>query len=153
MALPVLNDHEAELITILQQAGRLSNDVADLLLATPPSSTPRSATAAAAVQVLYDRRTQVVPLVIGLRQYIQTLTEVIRIDVGDGTLMGAVKGILGNQICRPGPVRRCRATRPPPRPGRRPRRLPVRSRRGPARHARGPDDGDLADLLRRVLGA
>ncbi len=32
MALPVLNDHEAELITILEQAGRLSNDVADLLL-------------------------------------------------------------------------------------------------------------------------
>ena len=101
-----LNDHEAELITILQQTGRLSNDVADLLLGNQPFVDAALGDGSKAVQVLYDRRTQVMPLVIGLRQYVQTLTEVIRISVGDGTLMGAVKAVLGNQLCARDPVRR-----------------------------------------------
>jgi virulence factor Mce-like protein len=98
-ALPILNDHEADLVTILQQTGRLSNDVADLLLNNKPFVDAALDGGTKGLQVLYDRRTQVVPLVIGLRQYVQTLTEVIRIDVGDGTLMGAVKAILGGQVC------------------------------------------------------
>jgi phospholipid/cholesterol/gamma-HCH transport system substrate-binding protein len=99
VALPVLNDHEAELVTLLQQTGRLSNDVADLLLANQPFVDASLGKGSTAVQVLYDRRNQVIPLVIGLRQYLQSLTEVVRIPVGDGTLMAAVKGILGNQVC------------------------------------------------------
>jgi phospholipid/cholesterol/gamma-HCH transport system substrate-binding protein len=99
IALPVLNDHEAELVTLLQQTGRLSNDVADLLLGNRPFVDAALGKGSKALQVLYDRRTQVIPLVIGLREYLQSLTEVIRIPVGDGTLMAAVKGILGNQIC------------------------------------------------------
>jgi hypothetical protein len=51
------------------------------------------------LQLLYDQRSQVVPLVVGLRQYVQTLSSLIRIDVGDGTLMAAVKGLLGTQVC------------------------------------------------------
>ena len=151
VALPVLNDHEAELITILQQAGRLSNDVADLLLGNTAFVDAALGDGTRAVRVLYDRRTQVVPLVIGLRQYIQTLTEVIRIDAGDGTMMGAVKAILGNQIClvipcggagNPvvvPPATSDLATAPA----------------GPAAGTPPPAsaDDDLADLLRRVLGA
>jgi phospholipid/cholesterol/gamma-HCH transport system substrate-binding protein len=99
VALPVLNDHEAQIVTLLQQTGRLSNDVADLLLGNTAFVDASLGKGSKAVQVLYDRRNQVIPLVIGLRQYLQSLTEVIRIPVGDGTLMGAVKGILGNQVC------------------------------------------------------
>ncbi|MGH9084299.1 MAG: hypothetical protein ACRDYW_02505, partial [Acidimicrobiales bacterium] len=51
------------------------------------------------VQILFDRRNQVVPLVIGLRQYVQSLASVLRIEVGDGTLMAAVKGVLGGDLC------------------------------------------------------
>jgi phospholipid/cholesterol/gamma-HCH transport system substrate-binding protein len=97
--LPILNDHEADLVTILQQTGRLSNDVADVLLNNRPFVDASLGGGSKALQILYDRRTQVVPLVIALREYVQTLSEVIRINVGDGTLMGAVKAVVGSQVC------------------------------------------------------
>ena len=147
LALPVLNDHEAELVTILQQAGRLSNDVADLLLGNTAFVDAALGDGSRAVQVLYDRRTQVVPLVIGLRQYIQTLTEITRIDVGDGTLMGAVKAILGNQICLLIP---CGGPGNTADPQAGPSDL-ASSPSGPPEVR--PHHGDLADLLQRVLGA
>ena len=155
LALPVLNDGEAALITILQQTGRLSNDVADLLISNKPFVDASLGGGSAAVQALYDQRTQVVPLVIGLRQYLQTLTEVVRIEMGDGTLMGAVKAILGSEVCFilpcPGGTGNPQASIPaagpartaPPEPG------PLLG------ELDGPSapDGDLGDLLRRVLGA
>jgi phospholipid/cholesterol/gamma-HCH transport system substrate-binding protein len=150
--LPVLNDHEAELITILQQTGRLSNDVADLLLGNQPFVDAALGDGSQAVQILYDRRTQVMPLVIGLRQYVQTLTEVIRISVGDGTLMGAVKAVLGNQLCAlipcggPGnPASASTPTSGPPADG--------LTASGPAQAPIQRGQGDLGDLLQRVLGA
>ena len=117
-ALPMLNDNEAELVTILQQAGRLSNDVADLLLGNKPfvDAVPGRREQARS-QLLYDQRSQVVPLVIGLRQYIQTLTEVVRIDVGDGTLMARGEGHPRRRGLRADPVRRAdrgNDHRPPP---------------------------------------
>jgi hypothetical protein len=46
------------------------------------------------LNVVYDRRNDIVPLVIGLREYLQTLTEITRIPTGtDGTLMAAVKSL------------------------------------------------------------
>jgi phospholipid/cholesterol/gamma-HCH transport system substrate-binding protein len=154
-ALPVLNDHEAELIELLQQTGRLSNDVADLLLGHRPFVDAALGTGSDAVQVLYDRRTQVIPVVIGLRQYVQTLTEVIRISVGDGTLMGAVKGVLGSELCAvipcggPGnPVSTGATTSAPPAgAGPQPRGTALADEPLPRR------EGDLSDLLERVLGA
>ena len=152
IALPVLNDHEAELITILQQTGRLSNDVADLLIGNKPFVDAALGTGSNAVQVLYNNRSQVVPLVIGLRQYIQTLTEVIRIPVGDGTLMGAVKAILGNQLCVLLP---CGGAGNPAAVG---TSAPAGPAIGPATGAGAAathdtsNQGDLSDLLRRVLG-
>lgn len=99
VALPTINDHEDDLIALLQQTGRLSNDVADLLEHNQPFVQASLGDASRALQVLYDRRDQVVPLVIGLRQYVQTLAISIRIDLGDGTLMAAVKGVLGGDLC------------------------------------------------------
>jgi phospholipid/cholesterol/gamma-HCH transport system substrate-binding protein len=147
--LPVLNTHEAELVKILQQTGRLSNDVADLLLGNKPFVDAALGDGSKAVQVLYSNRTLVVPLVIGLRQYVQTLTEAIRIKVGDGTLMGAVKGILGNQLCAvvsctlPGNTQAAVAATPPP-------AAPTPTATAPAG---GSTDGGLGGLIRRVLGA
>ncbi len=99
VALPTLNANEDDLIALLQQAGRLSNDVADLLEANRPFVRATMVEGSRTLQLLYEQRSQVIPLVVGLRQYIQTLSSVIRIDVGNGTLMAAVKGLLGGQLC------------------------------------------------------
>ncbi len=152
-ALPVLNDGEAELITILQQAGRLSNDVADLLLGNKPFVDASLGDGSRTLQVLYDQRSRVVPLVIGLRQYVQTLTEVVRIPVGDGTLMGAVKGILGGEICAVVPCAGVDGpgNDPASLPGDGPALAPGAPQAG-LLDARGADDGDISDILRRLLG-
>ena len=99
VALPTLNDNEDDLVALLQETSRLSSDVADLLEDNVPFVRASMIEGSRTLQVLYDERTDVIPLVIGLRQYIQTLTSVVRIPVGDGTLMAAVKGLLGTQAC------------------------------------------------------
>lgn len=99
VALPTINEHEGDVVALLQQAGRLSNDVADLLEHNKPFVNASLGDGSRTLQVLFDRRAQVMPLVIGLRQYVQTLAISIRVDVGDGTLMAAVKGILGGDLC------------------------------------------------------
>jgi phospholipid/cholesterol/gamma-HCH transport system substrate-binding protein len=99
VALPTLNEGEDDLVALLQQTGRLSNDVADLLENNQPFVQASLGDGSRGVQILFDRRDQVVPLVIGLRQYVESLASVLRIEVGDGTLMAAVKGILGGEFC------------------------------------------------------
>ncbi len=103
VALPTLNDNEDDLIALLEQAGRLSNDVADLLEANQPFVRASFVEGSRTLQLLYDQRTQVIPVVVGLRQYLETLSSLIRIDVGNGTLMAAVKGLLGGDLCGPIP--------------------------------------------------
>lgn len=97
--LPTINDNEDDLVELLRQAGRLSADVADLLVDNRPFVDASLGGGSDTIQVLYDQRNQVVPLVIGLRQYAQTLATTIRIDMGDGTLMAAVKAVLGGDAC------------------------------------------------------
>ena len=152
-----LNDHEAELVTILQQTGRLSNDVADLLArqqavrrrrARRRAATPSSSCTTSRNQVDPARRS-------ACASTSRPSPRSIRIPVGDGTLMGAVKGVLGGQLCAlipcPGgpaattPPASAAAVRPPPAAHR--RRAAAR-RPDPA-----PASGDVGDLLRRVLGA
>ncbi len=99
VALPTLNDNEDDVVALLQQTSRLTSDVADLLEANKPFVDASMVQGSRTLQLLYDQRTEVIPLVIGLRQYIETLTSVVRIPVGDGTLMAAVKGLLGTQAC------------------------------------------------------
>jgi ABC-type transporter Mla subunit MlaD len=100
-ALPTLNENEDDLVALLEQASRLSSDVADLLEANEPFVRASMVEGSRTIQLLYDERTQVIPLVHGLRQYVQTLTSVIRIPspAGDGTLLAAVKGLLGGDAC------------------------------------------------------
>lgn len=98
-ALPTLNENEDDLVALLEQASRLSSDVADLLEANKGFVQASMVEGSRTIQLLYDERTQVIPLVHGLRQYIETLSSVVRIPVGDGTLMAAVKGLLGGQAC------------------------------------------------------
>jgi phospholipid/cholesterol/gamma-HCH transport system substrate-binding protein len=153
-ALPVLNEGEDELVDILQQAGRLSNDVADLLLTNQPFVDASLGDGSRALQELFDQREQVVPLVVGLRQYLQTLTEVIRVEVGDGTLMAAVKAVVGGELCAlvpcpggPGNPQAPVGAEPPA-----PLESNGPSSAAPPAVAPAPAAGGLSDLLRRVLG-
>jgi phospholipid/cholesterol/gamma-HCH transport system substrate-binding protein len=155
VALPTINEREDDVVALLEQAGRLSTDVADLLEANEPFVRSAMVEGSRTLQLLFDQRQQVVPLVVGLRQYVQTLSEVIRIDVGNGTLMAAVKGILGADACGAlpcgqldlapsGPSAPTAGPEAPPLVPELPLDVPLDL----------DDDttGDLSDLLGRVLG-
>ena len=150
--LPILNDGEDALVDLLQQTGRLSNDVADLLLNNKDFVDASLGGGTRAVDLLYDHRDQVVPLVIGLRQYVQSLSEIVRIEVGDGTLMGAVKAILGGDLCGVIPCPGTgTSTQAPTASG----NLRTDTGTGPLLYEPEPatprEDGDVGDLLRRLL--
>lgn len=95
VALPPLNARGDKLAVVLDQASRLSGDLADVLEANRPFLDKSASTGGKTVQVLYDNRAQVGPLVTGLRQFVQLLAEVGRIPYGDGTTLAAVKFVSG----------------------------------------------------------
>lgn len=110
-ALPTLTGNEDRVVELLQQTGRLSNDVADLLEGNQGFVQAALGDGTRALDVLYNQRDQVVPLVKGLRDYVRIFAVSVRIEVGDGTLMAAVKGVLGGELCG---VLPCAGTEAPP---------------------------------------
>jgi phospholipid/cholesterol/gamma-HCH transport system substrate-binding protein len=99
VALPTLNSRSDELTTLLRQTSTLSNDVADLLQNNKAFIDKSFNGGQQVLDTIYDRRNDLVPLVVGFRQYLQTLTEVVRIPAGDGTLMAAVKSLTAADTC------------------------------------------------------
>ena len=95
VALPVLNQHGDELAALLDSGSRLAGDLADVLENNRPLLRKAVTEGGKTVQVLYDERSKIAPLVLGLRQFVQTLAEVGRIPFGDGTNLAAVKLVLG----------------------------------------------------------
>lgn len=159
VALPTVNEGEDDLVAILEQTGRLSNDLADLLENNRPFVSASLGDGSRSLQVLYDRRAQVVPLVVGLRQYVQTLAVSIRVDVGDGSLMAAVKGVLGGDLCGVIPCPGASAAAASPTPGTAPAPAappgapdpPLDLPLGPLGTSSSQRDGGLVDLLTRAL--
>ena len=94
-ALPELSSRGDQLATVLDSAAQLSGDVADVLAANQGFLDKSVTKGSRTLQTLFDRRSQIPPLVTGLRQFLQVLAEVGRIELGDGTRLAAVKGILG----------------------------------------------------------
>ena len=97
VALPTLNDRSDQLNSALVQLGRLSSDVADLLDNNREFTQNALTNGSKTIQLLFDRRGQLQPLLLGIQQYTQTISEAIRIEVGDGTLMAAVKNLVSVQ--------------------------------------------------------
>jgi phospholipid/cholesterol/gamma-HCH transport system substrate-binding protein len=95
VALPELNARGPQLATALDQAARLSADVADLLEANRPFLDKAITKGGKTLQLLYDEQGQIPGLVRGLRYFLEVLGSVGRIELGDGTRLAAVKGILG----------------------------------------------------------
>lgn len=94
VALPSLNERSDELNAALVQTARLASDVAELLENNEEFTTNALTNGSRTLQVLFDRRGQIQPLLLGVQQYTQTLAEAIRVEVGDGTLMVAVKNLV-----------------------------------------------------------
>lgn len=161
-ALPTLNEGEADVVELLRQTGRLSNDVADLLAANRPFVDAAMVEGSASLQALFDDRNQLIPLVVGLRSYLESLSSVIRVEVGNGTLMAAVKNIMGGELCGvlpcPGggpqpapPVPGAPAPPPLPTLPTLPP-LPIDDPLGGLDLGINTDDGGLRSFLERVLG-
>ncbi|HZN12870.1 MAG TPA: MlaD family protein [Acidimicrobiales bacterium] len=93
--LPALNQRGDELATVLEQGARLAADASDVLENNKPFIRKVVTEGGKTIQVLYDERSKIGPLVTGLRQFVQTLAEVGRIPFGDGTNLAAIKLVLG----------------------------------------------------------
>jgi phospholipid/cholesterol/gamma-HCH transport system substrate-binding protein len=99
VALPALTDDPAAFNALLRQLQSTSGTLADLLEANTSFIDSVYGDGQAVLDVLYAQRNQVVPLVVGLRQYVQVVGGAARIEVGDGTVMAAVKGIIVGEAC------------------------------------------------------
>ena len=108
-ALPVLNGQADQVTVVLDQLARLSGDVSDVLEANRPFLDKSVTKGGKTLQLLYDERAQIGPLVRGLREFFQILGEAGRIPRSDGTTMAAIKWILGED-CPNGRVEGCGET-------------------------------------------
>jgi len=99
VALPVLTDDPDALGALLSSLESTSSELADLLESNTAFIGSVYGDGQAVLDTLYGRRSQIVPLVIGLRQYVEAVGGAARIPLGDGTVMAAVKGILGGDAC------------------------------------------------------
>ena len=98
-ALPTINSRSDELNTLLTQTARLGNDVSDLLENNTDFITKAFNEGQQVLNTLDAQQGQIIPLVSALASYAQWVSELIRIPLGDGTYMAAVRGLLGTQTC------------------------------------------------------
>ena len=99
VALPVLTENPEAFNALLVELERTAGEVADLLEANTEFIDSVYSDGQAVLDVLFSRRDQVVPLVVGIREYIRVVASAARIPVGDGTVMAAVKGLMGAEGC------------------------------------------------------
>jgi phospholipid/cholesterol/gamma-HCH transport system substrate-binding protein len=99
VALPVLIENPEALNALLIELERTSGEIADLLEANTEFIDSVYTDGQAVLDVLFGRRDQVVPLVVGIREYVRVVASAARIPVGDGTVMAAVKGLIGAEGC------------------------------------------------------
>ena len=95
VALPELNARGPQLATALDAAARLSADLADLLEDNKPTLEKAITAGGRTLTLLDEERARLPGLVKGLRYFFEVLGSVGRIELGDGTNLAAVKGILG----------------------------------------------------------
>jgi ABC-type transporter Mla subunit MlaD len=99
VALPVLTENADDFEGLLIELERLSNDASDLLESNTAFIDAVYTDGQATLDTLFDNRSQLIPLVIGLRQFAETISSTSRIPLPDGTVMTAVKGLLGGEVC------------------------------------------------------
>jgi phospholipid/cholesterol/gamma-HCH transport system substrate-binding protein len=95
VVLPQLNSRGDEITTILGNLSRVSNDAANLLDANRAAQDKLIVEGGQVLSTLVPRLSEVDPTVVGIRQFVQMLTEIGHVPYGPGTVLGAIKLVLG----------------------------------------------------------
>ena len=95
VALPDLNARGDQLGDLLEGTATLSRDLADLFDANRSFLRTALDEGSQPLQILSDEQARIQPLLVGLRKYTETVSAVVRIPLGDGTMLAAVKAITG----------------------------------------------------------
>ena len=112
VVLPPLNARGDEITSILGNLSRVSNDAANLLDANRPAQDKLVVEGGQVLTTLVPRLSEVDPTIVGIRQFVQMLTEIGHIPYGPGTVLGAIKLVLGGG-CVLGQVTPCSPTGQP----------------------------------------
>ena len=108
VVLPQVNARGDEITSILSNLSRVSNDTANLLDANRATQDKLILEGGQVLSTLVPRLNEVDPTVVGIRQFVQMLTEIGHIPYGQGTVLGAIKVVLGGG-CPFGQVTPCTA--------------------------------------------
>jgi phospholipid/cholesterol/gamma-HCH transport system substrate-binding protein len=112
IVLPQVNARGDEITSILGNLSRLSNDTANLLDANRAAQDKLILEGGQVLSTLVPRLSEVDPTVVGIRQFVQMLTEIGHVPYGPGTVLGAIKLVLGGG-CPFGQVAPCTPTGQP----------------------------------------
>lgn len=95
VTLPQINARGDEVTSILQNLSRVSNDTANLLDANRVAQDKLILEGGQVLNTLIPRLSEVDPTIVGIRQFVQMLTEIGHVPYGPGTVLGAIKVVLG----------------------------------------------------------
>ncbi len=95
LVLPQVTARGDEITTILGNLSRVSNDTANLLDANRLAQDKLILEGGQVLGTLVPRLSEVDPTIVGIRQFVQMLTEIGHVPYGPGTVLGAVKLVLG----------------------------------------------------------
>jgi phospholipid/cholesterol/gamma-HCH transport system substrate-binding protein len=112
VVLPPVNARSDEITAILGNLSRLSNDTANLLDANRAAQDKLILEGGQVLNTLVPRLSEVDPTIVGIRQFVQMLTEIGHVAYGPGTVLGAIKLVLGGG-CVFGQVSPCTPTGQP----------------------------------------
>ena len=93
--LPSINQRGDAVTSILGNLSRVSNDAANLLDANRATQDKLIVEGGQVLSALLPRLGQVGPTIVGIRQFVETLAEIGHIPYGQGTVLGAIKLVLG----------------------------------------------------------
>jgi phospholipid/cholesterol/gamma-HCH transport system substrate-binding protein len=95
IVLPQVNTRGDEITTILGNLSRVSNDTANLLDANRAAQDKLILEGGQVLGALVPRLSEVDPTIVGIREFVQMLTEIGHVPYGSGTVLGAIKLVLG----------------------------------------------------------
>ncbi len=95
VVLPQVDARGDEITSILSNLSRVSNDTANLLDANRATQDKLILEGGQVLSTLVPRLNEVDPTVVGIRQFVQMLTEIGHVPYGQGTVLGAIKLVLG----------------------------------------------------------
>jgi phospholipid/cholesterol/gamma-HCH transport system substrate-binding protein len=109
VVLPQVNARGDEVTSILGNLSEVSNDAANLLNANRATQDKLILEGGQILDTLVPRLSELDPTIVGIREFVQMLTEIGHVPYGSGTVLGAIKLVLGGG-CAFGQVTPCAPT-------------------------------------------